>query len=613
MIALWIGYCLFISLMLCVAALAAERGFKLYGRPLRWVWVAALAGSIGLPLAALLFPAWRALPSVPLQPALHTAIEGVALSAGSLSVVEPARATLIGIDGVLIALWILASVALAVLFFRSYLRLRGESKAWSRRNFGSRTVLVSCDRGPAVTGFFKSTIVLPSWVLEVEEEVGRIILLHEEEHLRAGDQRLLGIGLATLVLAPWNLPLWWQVRRLRLAIELDCDGRVLRRGAHPRHYGDLLLEVGRRASGVSLLPTTFSEGKTFLERRVNNMTRGTPKHRVWKVTLAAALAAGLLAVACETPTPEGPTEQSPVETSATSLAPPPADLDQLRARPYFTPYTQRPEIKDREAAIDVVLQRYPGELRRAGVGGTVYVFMFIEADGTVGNAVVQESSGNEALDAAALTAAREIEFIPARNSDETVPVWVAFPILFQAPWQSDEQEPTERSPVETPATSLAPPPADPDQLRAKPQFTPYTQRPGIKDREAAIDVVLQHYPDTLRRAGVGGTVIVFMFIEADGTVGNALVEKSSGNEALDAAALAAAREIEFTPARNNDETVPVWVAFPILFQAPGQPDEQVSIIQGIPMPRSTTVNSGQEPLVIVNGVIQITTKRDGRA
>jgi TonB family protein len=439
MIALWIAYCLFISLMLCVAALAAERGFYLYGRPLRWVWAAALVGSIGLPLAATLFPAWRSLPKVPLQPALHTAIEGVTLAAGSLSVVEPTRATLIGFDGALIVLWLLASVALAVFFIRSYVRLRDESKAWSRREVGARTVLVSRDRGPAVTGFFKSAIVLPSWVLEMEEEVGRIILLHEEEHLRAGDQRLLGLGLAALVLAPWNLPLWWQVRRLRLAIELDCDGRVLLSGAHPRHYGDLLLEVGRRASDISLLPTTFSEGKTFLERRVNNMTRGTPNHRLWKATLATALAAGLLAVACETPTPEGPTAQSPLETPVTSLAPPPADLDQLRATPHFTPFTQAPKIKDREAAIDVVLQHYPDELKRAGVGGTVYIFMFIEADGTVGNAVVQKSSGNEELDAAALTAAREMVFIPARNIDEPVPVWLAFPIMFQAPGQPGEQ------------------------------------------------------------------------------------------------------------------------------------------------------------------------------
>lgn len=439
MIALWIVYCLFISLLLSVAALAAERGLYLYGRPLRWVWVATVVGSIGLPLAAMTFPVWRGLPKVSLQPALVTVIEGITLAAGSLSVAETAGASPIGYDGALIVLWLLASVALAVFFIRSYVRLRSESKEWSRKRVGARTVLVSRHRGPAVTGFFKGAIVLPSWVLEMEEEVRRIILLHEEEHLRAGDQRLLGIGLASLVLAPWNLPLWWQVRRMRLAIELDCDGRVLQRGAHPRHYGDLLLEVGRRTSGISLLPTTFSEGKTFLERRVENMTRGTSKNRIWKAAVAAALTAGLIAVACETPAPKEPTDASPAEPSAPSLAPPPADPDQLRAKPHLTPYTVRPEIKDREAATDIVLEHYPDELKSAGVGGTVYIFVFIETDGTVGNAVVEESSGNEELDAAALSAAGEIEFTPALNLDEPVPVWVAFPIVFQASEGSGEQ------------------------------------------------------------------------------------------------------------------------------------------------------------------------------
>ena len=36
-----------------------------------------------------------------------------------------------------------------------------------------------------------------------------------------------------VVLMPWNLPLWWQWRRLRFAIEVDCDARVLASGRIP--------------------------------------------------------------------------------------------------------------------------------------------------------------------------------------------------------------------------------------------------------------------------------------------------------------------------------------------------------------------------------------------
>ena len=49
-----------------------------------------------------------------------------------------------------------------------------------------------------------------------------------------------------LVCTPWNVPLWWQFRRLRYAIEVDCDASVLRSGGDARQYGETLLAVGQR-------------------------------------------------------------------------------------------------------------------------------------------------------------------------------------------------------------------------------------------------------------------------------------------------------------------------------------------------------------------------------
>ncbi|UUZ52386.1 hypothetical protein LP419_22985 [Massilia sp. H-1] len=45
--------------------------------------------------------------------------------------------------------------------------------------------------------------------------------------MAARDPQLLGLALLVLVAMPWNLPMWWQLRRLRHAIEVDCDARVL--------------------------------------------------------------------------------------------------------------------------------------------------------------------------------------------------------------------------------------------------------------------------------------------------------------------------------------------------------------------------------------------------
>jgi len=119
-------------------------------------------------------------------------------------------------------------------------------------------------------------------------------------------------------------------------------------------------------------------------------------------------------------------EENPVE----NLPPPPSDASRLGDQPVFTPMTVRPEIKDRRAALRIVERNYPRLLKDAGIGGDVNVWVFIDANGAVQNAQVQKSSGNRALDDAALRSAQEFTFTPALNRDKRVPVWISIPIAF---------------------------------------------------------------------------------------------------------------------------------------------------------------------------------------
>ncbi len=119
-------------------------------------------------------------------------------------------------------------------------------------------------------------------------------------------------------------------------------------------------------------------------------------------------------------------EENPVE----NLPPPPSDASRIGDQPVFTPYTVRPEIRDRREAQRIVERYYPKLLKDAGIGGKVNIWVFIDTNGVVKNAQVQQGSGNSALDDAALKAAREFEFTPALNRDKKVPVWVAIPITF---------------------------------------------------------------------------------------------------------------------------------------------------------------------------------------
>ena len=76
-----------------------------------------------------------------------------------------------------------------------------------------------------------------------------------------------------LIAMPWNVALWWQLMRLRVAVELDCDARVLR-DADARSYGDLLLEVARPRRRLALMgATAFAERASQLERRIRAIGR----------------------------------------------------------------------------------------------------------------------------------------------------------------------------------------------------------------------------------------------------------------------------------------------------------------------------------------------------
>jgi len=121
-------------------------------------------------------------------------------------------------------------------------------------------------------------------------------------------------------------------------------------------------------------------------------------------------------------------EENPVE----ELPPPPeAAATDLSAQPTFTPFTVAPEIQNRSEVVRAMEREYPPLLRDAGIGGTVRVYFFIDEQGRVQDTRVDQSSGHQALDEAALAVASVYRFSPALNRDKQVPVWVSFPITFQ--------------------------------------------------------------------------------------------------------------------------------------------------------------------------------------
>lgn len=77
------------------------------------------------------------------------------------------------------------------------------------------------------------------------------------------------------------------------------------------------------------------------------------------------------------------------------------------------------------------------------------------------------------------------------------------------------------------------------------------------------------YPESARRRGAEGTVIVGLRIETDGSVSETWVEQSSGDGALDEAACGAVRRWRFSPARQNGAPAAAHSRVPVVFTLHG--------------------------------------------
>ena len=559
MTAAWMLWSIGAGLLFLVAGLALER---LLDGGRRWVWVAAGAGTVILPAVRLLA---GALGGDAPPPAAPVVLEPLAVTVSGDSALH-------SLDGVLQLGWVVLSAMLAVTALLGGWRFLRRRASWREGRLLGRSVLWSRASGPAVVGLIASRIVLPEWVRGAGRERQELVLAHEEEHQRARDVQLRFLAAVLLVAFPWNPAIWLQYRRLNLAMELDCDTRVMRRWPERRAlYGDLLLRVGTRGRilpGIAV--AALAEQPSLLERRIRALLNKAPQVRMAQgaMLLFGAMMVIGLAVVIPGITGEGARDGA-------------AELD-ISAQPVFTPYTVNPDYVNGPEIMRALEREYPPLLRDAGIGGTVIVWFFIDETGVVRNQQVFESSGHQALDDAALRVAPVFRFTPALNRDRAVPVWVQLPITFttvsgagaadteaaqrgaaeRAAVVAEAREAMERAASEAGGTDAADAEMD---IAAAPVFTPYTVKPDYVNGPEIARALQREYPPLLRDAGIGGTALVWFFIDANGEVKNQLIQESSGHPAIDEAALRVAPVFRFTPALNRDRAVPAWVQLPITF------------------------------------------------
>ncbi len=313
MIAAWMLEATVVALLLAGGAAAAQRVLGLYrGTGLRWPWAGAIAGTLAASVLWLV------------PGALHGAGSAASTAAVSRTAVIPTAPFYLppvpaSVEHALVAGWAVASMLLAAVLALSFVRLMRERRACEDGVVAGARVSVSESLGPAAVGLWRPRVVIPRWVLSLAEPAQRAIVAHEAEHQRRRDPALLIAGLAAVVLMPWNVGLWLAWRGLRLAVEFDCDERVLARGVERGDYAELLLGTLEHTRS-SWLPTAAFTRPSGLGARVEHMLRPRPRRRAMKVALGTLAAAALVVAACDAPAPSRIVKPS-ARTVATQVAP----------------------------------------------------------------------------------------------------------------------------------------------------------------------------------------------------------------------------------------------------------------------------------------------------
>ena len=311
MIALWMAYSTVIALMLGAAAAIVERAGASVLRQRRWIWAAAVVLSIAIPAAMAFAPrVERAMPgSLNVRhPARQNADAGepsafasrvadIIAAADSRSLARFDRAFAIG--------WVaIAGVALAAYLVATWTLAR-RRRTWRAAVVDGEPVLLASGVGPAVIGVVHPEIVVPEWSLDLATEQRALMIEHERQHVRARDPLVLHAAALLALVTPWNLALWWLNRRLRLAVELDCDARVLAGGRDVMAYGTLLLDVcSRRTRPSAVLAPALLERTSSLSKRILAMHPAPIRFARSRILLGATASVALIALACDMPTPE---------------------------------------------------------------------------------------------------------------------------------------------------------------------------------------------------------------------------------------------------------------------------------------------------------------------
>ena len=290
----WMGYAAAVGLLLAAGGWAGERLCETMGWPRRFPWIVALTLAVVIPLTARA-PA----PVLQITAPAPSPITSVVVAVNESVSPNPGP----GLERAALVAWGGASLATLALFGTILGLMARSRRRWPRRSVDGEEVYVSEGFGPALVGVTRPSVVIPEWLFCASAQAGSVAILHEREHARAGDHLTLLYGALIAAVFPWSPAVWWMVRNLRGAVEIDCDRRVIASGIAADDYGKLLLAIGVGQHRRWVFTPALVESRHSLERRLKVMAAKKMKWSPLRAVTLAGLTVAALVVACDTNAP----------------------------------------------------------------------------------------------------------------------------------------------------------------------------------------------------------------------------------------------------------------------------------------------------------------------
>ena len=188
----------------------------------------------------------------------------------------------------------------------------------------------------------------------------------------------------------------------------------------------------------------------------------------------------------------------------------------------FTKIDKQPKV------LKSITPKYPEELKKKGIEGTVMLDVTVDKSGNVCNVKVAESV-NKLLDGSAVNAVKQWKFKPALSKGKPVKTTVKIPVAFT--------------------------------LKNDKKYTPLILVDVMPVPTKKVEPV---YPENVKKLGIEGTVMLNAVLDKNGNVVKVEVKKSL-YPALDNEAVKALKQWKFKPAKNDNKPISVWITVPFDF------------------------------------------------